>query len=201
MMEEKNAGIEPVGLVMVLDDLSHLPYFPPPPGLSFRGFQDGDAELWACIETSAGEFAGQNRAIEHFHGEFGRHGEELLERCLFVETEAGEAVGTAMAWYGAPPSGGLAGRLHWVGIRKEYQGRGIGRSLVSRAMALLATLHDRAYLTTQRSSLAAIKIYLDFGFRPFITERLQEEAWTHISRKLGVPNLDIGFDSSGGDRR
>jgi hypothetical protein len=53
-------------------------------------------------------------------------------------------------------------------------------------MALLSAWHDRAYLTTHRSSLAAIKIYLDFGFRPCITEKIQEKVWASVSGELGV---------------
>jgi ribosomal protein S18 acetylase RimI-like enzyme len=184
-----------IELVMVLDDLSQLPRFPLPSGYSFRGFREGEGELWARIETSAGEFASVEQAIEHFRKEFGGFQRELGKRCLFVQTEGGEPVGTAMAWYGTLLPGGMAGRLHWVGIRKEYQGRGIGKPLVSRAMELLSARHDRTYLTTQRSSLAAIKIYLDFGFLPYITERVQEKEWSEISKQLGFANLDIVYSS------
>jgi ribosomal protein S18 acetylase RimI-like enzyme len=170
---------------MVLDDLSRLPDFPLTSGYSFRGFRDGEEGLWAQIETSAGEFASVEQGIERFRGEFGGKQRELGERCLFVETESGEAVGTAMAWYGSLLPGGLAGRLHWVGVRREYQGRGIGRALVSRAMALLAARYDRVYLTTQRRSSVAIRIYLDFGFRPWLSSEAEAKEWRIVARQLG----------------
>lgn len=182
-----------VELVMALEDLSRLPRFPLPPGYSYRRYKQGDGELWARIETSAGEFAYVELAIEHFLKEFGGHQQELGKRCLFVETGNGEPVGTAMAWYGALDPGGIAGRLHWVGIRKSYQGQGIGKSLVSRVMELLSTLHERAYLTTQSSALAAIKIYLDFGFLPWVSEEAQEKEWSEIAKQLGFANLDIRY--------
>ena len=185
-MEEKRR-MDSVGLVMVLEDLSGIPRFSLPPGYSFRGFKEGEEEIWARIETSAGEFASIQEAIQHFQREFGEYQREMCDRCLFVETENGEPVGTATAWYGTLAPGGAAGRLHWIGIRREYQGRGLGKPLVSRALELLAARHQRAYLTTQRSSLVAIKIYLDFGFLPYLTEQVQEKEWQLISAQLGVP--------------
>jgi hypothetical protein len=65
-------------------------------------------------------------------------------------------------------------------------------------MEVLSALHDRAYLTTQRSSLAAIKIYLDFGFVPYVSEEAQEEEWSEILRQLGFAGLDIRMRRSGG---
>jgi len=183
--------VKPVELVMVLDDLSGLPCFPLPPGYSYRGFREGDEELWARIETSAGEFASAEEANEHFRREFGQHQLELRDRCLFIERENGEPVGTVMAWYGALLPGGTAGRLHWVGIRKEYQGRGIGKPLVSQAMELLSSRYDRAYLTTHSKSLVAIKIYLDFGFLPYIREEIEQKEWVEIAKQLGMTNMDI----------
>ncbi|UCF96618.1 MAG: GNAT family N-acetyltransferase [Spirochaetaceae bacterium] len=185
--------MEPVELVMVRDDLSELPRYNLPPGFSCRMFQRGDENLWAQIETSAGEFATADRAIGHFHKEFGIHQRELCERCIFIDTGTGESIGTAMAWYGTLLPGGIAGRLHWVGIRKNYQGLGMGKPLVSRAMQLLSTLHDRAYLTTQTSSYAAVKIYLDFGFKPYITDKVQESGWSMMSKRLGFPIIPISY--------
>jgi GNAT superfamily N-acetyltransferase len=178
-------------LVMVLDDLSRLPQFPLISGYSIRGFRAGEQELWARIETSAGEFASVHQGIERFRREFGRNRRELEERCLFVEAEDGEAVGTAMAWYGSLLPGGVAGRLHWVGVRKEHQGRGIGRALVSRAMALLSPHYDRVYLTTQRRSSVAIKIYVDFGFRPYLSDEAERREWQIILRQLDYPHLEF----------
>jgi ribosomal protein S18 acetylase RimI-like enzyme len=189
---ENTRRVKPVELVMVLEDLSGPACFPLPPGYSYRGFRQGDEELWVRIETSAGEFASADGANQHFRREFGQHQLELCDRCLFVERENGEPVGTAMAWYGTLLPGGAAGRLHWLGIRKEYQGRGIGKPLVSQAMKLLSSRHDRAYLTTHSKSLAAIKIYLDFGFLPYIREEIERKEWVEIAKHLGMTDMEIG---------
>jgi len=150
---ENARRIKPVELVMVLDDLSGLPRFALPSAYSYRGFRRGDEELWARIETSAGEFASTEEAIQLFRREFGEHQPELRDRCIFVESENGEPVGTAME--------------------------------------LLSFRRDRAYLTTHSKSLVAIKIYLDFGFLPYIREDLEQEEWVDIVKQLGIADPDI----------
>jgi lysophospholipase L1-like esterase/GNAT superfamily N-acetyltransferase len=194
-----DSGTETVGLVMIRENLFGLPHFDLPAGFTWRAFRPGDEPLWARLETSAGEFCSILQAAERFEQEFGGHQQELAERCLFLENESGESIGTAMGWYGTLLPGGIAGRLHWVGIRKEYQGRGLGRPLVGRALELLSRLHERAYLTTQPKSIAGIRLYLDCGFRPYLTDKAQEEEWAKISKRLGIPDLDVvhGFIRTG----
>jgi GNAT superfamily N-acetyltransferase len=172
---------------MVREDLANLPGCRLPTGFSFRPFEQGDGMLWAQIESSAGEFASSNPALDHFRKEFGTREKELSRRCLFLQTVEGQAIGTATAWYGTLLPGAVAGRLHWVAIRKEYQGRGLGKPLVGRAIQLLAAFHKRAYLTTQTTSYAAVKIYLDFGFKPYIINKSQERSWAMIEKRSGIP--------------
>jgi ribosomal protein S18 acetylase RimI-like enzyme len=89
----------------------------------------------------------------------------------------------------------MAGGLHWVGICREYQGRGIGKPLVRRAMELLSARHDRVYLTTYRSSLVAVKIYLESSIATYITDEVQEKEWGITSQQLGFSNLDIRYSN------
>lgn len=58
--------------------------------------------------------------------------------------------------------------------------------MVSQAMELLSFRHDRAYLTTHSKSLAAIKIYLAFGFLPYIREDMEQKEWVEITKRLGT---------------
>jgi GNAT superfamily N-acetyltransferase len=178
---------------MARDNLTAIPQYDLPAGLSYRMFQKGDDAIWAGIETSAGEFASDDLAVQHFRKEFGKLQPALYNRCLFVDTEEGVSIGTATAWFGNLLPERTAGRLHWVAIRKNYQGRGIGKPLVSRAMQLLSAFHDRAYLTTQTTSYRAVKIYLDFGFRPYITDESQRTGWSMIEPLLCLPELNIHY--------
>jgi len=181
--------VEKIDLVMVRDNLTAIPRYDLPDGLSCRMFKKGDAAIWAEIVTSAGEFASDDLAGRHFRKEFGKHQQELYNRCVFIDTEEGTPIGTATAWFGDLLPEKKVGRLHWVAIRENYQGRGIGKPLVSRALHLLSAFHDRAYLTTQTTSCRAVKIYLDFGFIPYITDESQKVGWSIISRLLYLPFL------------
>jgi ribosomal protein S18 acetylase RimI-like enzyme len=158
-------------------------------GFTFAGYRPGDERAWAEIETGAGEFECTERALEQFRREFGGYKRELNERCIFILNESGLAVGTAMAWFNDSFQGERFGRLHWVGIIPAYQGLKLGKPLVSRAMAVLSARHDRVYLTTQTESIRAIKIYLDFGFRPLIADDAHLEAWKQLARALPHPAL------------
>lgn len=54
--------------------------------------------------------------------------------------------------------------VQWVKVRKQYEGKGIGRALLSFLMKELKTEDYPVYLHTQPGSYRAIKLYSDFGF-------------------------------------
>ena len=90
--------MERIDLVMVRDNLTAIPRYDLPAGLSYRMFQKRDDAIWAEIETSADEFASGDLAGRHFRKEFGKLQQELYNRCVFVDTEEGISIGTATAW-------------------------------------------------------------------------------------------------------
>jgi len=160
-----------------------------PEGFYFRYFKEGDQAAWAHIESNAGEFKDEAAAMQRFEDEFGKYIEDLKERCIFLCHEEAGPIGTAMAWYNLDFNGEEYGRLHWVGIHPDFQGRKLARPLVAKAVERLKEFHDKAYLTTQTTSWKAIKIYLDFGFTPLITTSNCTEAWKLLAEKLNHPLL------------
>lgn len=166
-----------------------------PLGYSFRMFRRGEERLWAEIETAAGEFPDLSSALSRFQREFGPYPDEMEQRCVFLLHE-GRVIGTATAWYRNSESLGKygvdslpEGRLHWVAIHPDFQGRGLARPLVSEAVRLLCGFYDSAYLTSQTTSFKAIKIYLDYGFVPVLTAPGAKEAWRLLARLLPHPLL------------
>jgi len=141
------------------------------------------------VETAAGEFADEARALERFASEFGPHASEMTERCLLLESEGGEVVGTTTAWRDPGFQGKDYGRIHWVAVVPAHQGKGLGRLLVVKALLLLRRRHERAYLTTQTSSWIAVHLYLTLGFVPFLTAPEQEEGWALLRREASHPLL------------
>lgn len=178
-----------VDLAMKLDSLRNLPEFELPERYGWRFFRPGDIAEWAGIEISAGEFETPEQAAAGFRRYFPTD-DALYERMLFL-TDGGVPFATAAAWYdddGGPD--GPLGRLHWVGIERSHQRRGLSYPLVSLTMRRMRELgHAAAFLTTQTTSWPAIKVYRKFGFRPMIREAEEMDGWRIVSEKTGMDFL------------
>jgi GNAT superfamily N-acetyltransferase len=168
----------------------NLPQFRLPGGFWIRTFRPGDEWDWARVEASAAEFGACAAARDHFEQEFGGKTDELGSRCHFLLTPQGRIIGTATAWYGHDVDHTFRGRLHWVGIEQEYQGRRLAKPLVSAVMNRLARLHRSVYLTTQTTSFKAIKVYLDFGFLPRVNSVEHLRGWKLMADLLKHPSLE-----------
>jgi ribosomal protein S18 acetylase RimI-like enzyme len=93
------------------------------------------------------------------------------------------------AWYSREFRGEDHGRIHWLAVRPAYRRRGLARAALSHAMNRLAEWHDRCWLDTQAHRLPAIRLYLDFGFRPDLEPEGALEAWRRIRAALDHPGL------------
>ena len=159
--------------------LKTIPESALPVGFQFRLFQEGDEKHWARINVSTKEFSVTDAALERFNQEFGPRLAEVKKRMLFILNEEETPIGTATAWFGKW-EGRVIGRLHWVEIIPEYQGKGLGAPLISKAIKLLAVYHEEAYLKTQTTSQAAIHLYKKIGFEPVILSEEEKEGWSLI---------------------
>ena len=149
-------------------DMRQIPHYELPEGYAFQYFQAGDRDAWIAIEWSAGEFHSYEEGRAAWATYYEGHEPELTSRMLFIVNQAGEKVATATAYYdvtGEPEPG--VGRLHWVAVKREYQGRGLARPLISRALERLQELgYLRVKLSTQTTTWLACRLYMDFGFQP-----------------------------------
>jgi GNAT superfamily N-acetyltransferase len=121
--------------------------------------------------------------------EFGDDLEAIQWRCFLLTDAEGVAIGTISAWYSREFRGQDYGRIHWFAIRPGHQGRGLGRAALSYAMQRLAEWHERAWLATSTGRLAAIKLYLDFGFAPDLEPDGARDAWREVATYLDHPGL------------
>ena len=148
----------------------------------------GDERLWAEIEVSAGEFRSNEEARIGFRRYYPAD-EGLSERMFFL-TDGGLPFATATAWYGEGGFSPGEGRLHWVAIDMDHQGRRLSYPLVSLALERLKALgHRSAYLTTQTTSWPAIKVYRSFGFHPLLQNEREIDGWRLVSEKTGIDFL------------
>ncbi len=154
----------PTRLLMVRDTLDNLPEPRFPAGCGIRGMRPEDIGLWTDIQADAEPIL--RITPDLFRREFGQDPQAWGRRCFILTDPRGLGIGTVSAWYDRDFRGADAGRIHWVAVRRAWQGKGVGRAGLACAMRVLAQWHKRAYLVTSTERVAAIKLYRDFGFKP-----------------------------------
>lgn len=173
-------------LTMINENLQGTPLIALPQGYYFRFFQTAETRIWTNILTKAGEFPTEDAAAERFINEFSFEQMALKDRLLFITNEDGTPIGTAMGWYNLEFKDGNYGRLHWVSIIPEFQGKGLARPLVTKALQIMEEKHQKAYLTTRPRSFKGIKLYLDYGFKPLLTTPDCLAGWKLVENLLKV---------------
>lgn len=137
-----------------------------PKGYHFEFYIAGDRDAWIEIEKSAEEFSTYEEGLAAWNKYYSGRENELLNRMVFVINEEGEKVATATAFYdiyGQDKSG--SAWLHWVAVKKEYQGKGLSKPLITYVLRIMKSLgYTHARIPTQTNTWLAVKIYLDLGF-------------------------------------
>lgn len=182
-LNEKN-----IEFCMVRPDLDRIPQFHLPPGFRLRTFEPGDEIAWVEIQQSSDHY--NHVDLEEFHRVFGSNLRALEDLCFFLETGGGQAIGTSTAWFEESFLRKPWGRVHWVAVTPDFQGRGLSKPLLTQTLNRLADNHDRAYLVTSSVRIPAIHAYLNFGFRPFVQSEKCEEGWAEVRSRLSHPLLE-----------
>lgn len=148
-----------------------------PKGFSFRFFEEGDEEHWARIETSVSEFDTESSAKNYFEKEYLLNIQELKRRCIFVLSPDGLPIATAMAWF-SNSNLGYQRVLHWVAVCPEYQGRGLGKAVVQKAICIFNEVDygKDVLLHTQTWSHMAVRLYYAMGFHMMKQQKIVSEA-------------------------
>lgn len=177
-----------------LDSISEYPL---PDGYRFEFYQYGDRETWIEIEKSAKEFSDYDEGLAAWNRYYSGRENELHNRMVFVVNSQGEKVGTATAFYdinGKDKSGG--GWLHWVAVKREYQGKGLSKPLITYVLHVMKTLgYNHAKIPTQTNTWLAVKVYLDLGFRPIPENAVNSYMGWCIIKTLTKHKVLNDFDS------
>ncbi|MCZ6679481.1 MAG: GNAT family N-acetyltransferase [Candidatus Poribacteria bacterium] len=175
------------GVRMIREHMNDIPEIPFPAGFGIRNYRPGEGHIWTRIQRRAEPFFEIEDGL--FNREFCRDFQAMEDRSFFVVTDDGEAVGTITAWWQPNWRGGEWGQIHWVAIHPDYQGRGLSKPAMTVAMKRLKQSHERCFLGTSTGRIAAIKVYLDFGFCPDLESENSQEAWTAVASVLDRPIL------------
>ncbi len=172
-------------MLLVRENWANLADYPLPRGLSIRGFAPGDEAVWGRIQAAADHFNAITPAL--FTRQFGSDPDALPQRQCFLVNEHGAPIGTGTAWYNEDFQGKRYGRVHWIALLPEFQGRGLAKPLMSVVCHRLHDLgHERAYLTTFTARIPALKLYRHFGFTPFIRSAYEAALWRELDEVLGL---------------
>jgi GNAT superfamily N-acetyltransferase len=176
-----------VTIKMARDNLGAIPQHCLAAPYHFRWYQGPrDVDVWLAIQHDADKL--QHVTLDAFRYWYGHDEGQFKERICFLCDGDGREIGTASAWYDDGYRGRRYGRVHWVAIVPSMQGRGLSKPLITTVMNRFVALgHDRAYLTTEDRRIAAVRLYLSFGFLPDIADDQERSAWETIRRS--VPSL------------
>ena len=152
-----------ISIKMVRPDMDGIPFYPLPENYSIRAYAPEDENAWVELQKRTDKF--NKIDLELFHREFGYDTDILAQRMFFLLDSGKKIIGTATAWFNNDYHGEKYGRIHWVAIHPDYQGKGLSKPLLSTTCRKLVELgYDKAYLTTSSTRIPAINLYLKFGF-------------------------------------
>ena len=175
-------------LRMIRNHVDGLPSIKLPTGYSLRNYQPGDENHWIEIHYQADKF---NKVDANtFELAFGATTEQLEIRQFYLLNSRKEVIGTATAWFNNYLNFDY-GRIHWVAIIPEEQGKGLANPLLAVACQRLVELgHQQLYLDTSAARITAINLYLKFGFQPEIKNVDDLCSWKTVEKQLKKP-LDL----------
>lgn len=112
----------------------------------------------------------------------------ILPNGFFVveHIKSGDLVGACFASHQSKLRHPFAGNLGWLAVDPSHRGNKIGIVLVDAVLRrLLHSGYERIYLETHDFRLAAIKIYLQMGWLPFLYTHEMNQRWEVIYSQLG----------------
>jgi GNAT superfamily N-acetyltransferase len=172
-----------IEIVMTRSNLADLPHYDLPDDFQFHWYAPGDETAWTDIHLIADRHNDITPTL--FRDQFGDDAAVLYERQCYLQDAAGKLVGTASAWFPDAHHDASFGRVHWVAILPEFQGKGLAKPLLAVVMQRLKELgYQRAHLDTSAARLPAIGLYLKFGFLPEIITREDDRIWKQVLDRL-----------------
>ncbi len=173
-----------------------IPHYELPEGYSISCYRDeSDIPAWQACLTPGLRADFEDRLVREHLGSV-----NLTEDIFFLDYH-GEHIGTATAYHvrriseerrlkvGTREVG--HGRLHMVGIRPDFRGKGLSKYLNE----IICRHFDEldipfAELTTDEGRPGALKSYIIAGFRPVMDgSEGWEERWYAIMRQFGFDHL------------
>jgi RimJ/RimL family protein N-acetyltransferase len=97
---------------------------------------------------------------EYIKETYSKNFDKFLQNTLLVCNKDEKPIATCSHW----KAYGKINTIQWFKTHKDYEGKGIGRALLSEIMKRFDNRDYPIYLHTQPGSFRAIKLYSEFGF-------------------------------------
>ena len=111
-------------------DLENINPIPLLEGYSFVFYQDGDEKDWIDIEVSSFEAINEVEGQEAWEEYYKINKDKLYNRLIFIiDNNTQEKIATATAYFNTWTNDESEGYLHFVAIKKEYQGKKLAKPL------------------------------------------------------------------------
>jgi GNAT superfamily N-acetyltransferase len=170
---------------MIRENLDDIPKYSLPADYSIRWYQPGYEKHWQVVQSLADEYTRVTPDL--FEEQFGTDTQLLSERQCFLLDSEEDIIGTATAWLDNQGEKSH-GRIHWLAIVPQQQGRGLAKPLLTTICNRLKELgHSRTFLTTQTVRIPAINLYAKFGFAPVIDSDRDRKIWEKLRKHIKYP--------------
>ena len=114
---------------------SSLPY-----GYRFTNFREGDENNWAYIQYKSGSFKEYQKAIRIIFKESRLLKNEINKRCVFLENEVGERIGTFIVMPKNISNKDKIEEIRYLAINSKYSDKGLENILISKAYKIVNDL-------------------------------------------------------------
>ena len=166
-------SVEDYNLFMMCESLETSALSKIPRGFHSRYCRSDEIDLWLEFPFDHSHEVDTHKRfmVSFFERVYKPRQGDFLKSCLFLCDSEDVPVATCFLWN----SYEKINTIHWLKVRKDWEGRGLGRAVLSLVLEDTVSEDYPIYLHTQPGSFRAIKLYLDFGFRfiddPMIGDR------------------------------
>ncbi len=161
-LEITSEDISGGNLFMMCSELNEYALTDLPCGYHIRTCRKSELDIWKTMHFDSEESAKVFKPFmdKYFDMVYAPYGDEFWKRCMFLCDSNDIPIGTCFIWLAYDE----ILTVHWYKIRKEYEGHGLGRALLSYVMRTVKEDEFPVYLHTHPTCSHAIKLYTDFGF-------------------------------------
>jgi len=124
-------------------------------------FSKNHVEVWEKIQFASDDSLDKSEK-KFFTKQFGGNLGLVPDRLFFAANKfTGNIIGACTSWFK-----GDLGRVHWVAVVPDFQGFGVGNSLMHECILRFKKLdYKKVYLHTWSDRNIAINLYSKFGFK------------------------------------